>query len=59
MSRYKRCVINAGKSDQTASLLKQRTRMQPAWRLSLEARHAMREDRERSADLPDWREGSD
>lgn len=51
MSRYKKCVINAGKSDQTASLLKKRPRIKPAWRLSLEARYALREEREQSGDI--------
>ena len=49
MSRYKRCVINAGKNDQTASLLKKRTRIKPAWRLSLESRYALRDERERAS----------
>ena len=40
MSRYKRSVINAGKNDQTALLLKKRSRPVPAWRISLETRYA-------------------
>ena len=41
MTTYRRFLIAAGRSDQTASLLKRGASLKPAWQIALEVRAAL------------------